>query len=876
MLQIANNPAGPWANILGAESPYSTSARRAHRFYRLGPGSKTDPTGSIGETFAARAESSMGTWVMLPKSDWMFTRGNNWSHLRSGARSEIPVYRSMSGHFLAPQDGTPIAVFFSAESYVEPVDKRLFVRALIDGVPADPGDVVFVTGTSVANPESRSFVFTDRVSKGLHTVELQWLVDRESTGYVRDAAFLVRVGDSPNSDGSVQVFTPPSGPTDSTTSPVWVDVPGLSGAIQTKTGESLAISVGAESYVIGSGTMFLRALVDDVPAKPADVLFAKGNKPQCRLMTFGIESPSAGLHNVRIQWLAQAGGAFVGDRSLVLAATPRTSSSIAQVFVAPASGTADSTASTSFAPIPGLSVSGKLTTNGEVAVLFSAVTSVPANEAIHVRMTIDGTPVPDSDVQLVESDLHMGTHSFVFSAKHLYPEGPPPSSTIRIEWRTENGEKVFMDDRSMTVLVKPPTVPDLIEQRPFGLGATGLENFGLESQIGTRRLLVICWDPDRTNVPAPALGTIQQAVFGAANSVKHYFSVNSGGKYNLTSALGGNTVLGWYDAKGPSSNYFGNAPGCDGDGGNLERRRREMVRRAAEDINFAAFDDNGDGVLDPQLECGILLVIPHNGAAVDKVRQMFDESCGWFSVDGVIIPLIAEWLTDASADEFRSASHEIAHLMLGLDDAYVSTAINTRVGRLSLMENFYGSHVAHLDPLSKLALGWVNPTVVESDGIYSLQDIKLSHEVLILPRKPGKVKDEFYILENRQDSANSALYDRNLLDSGIAIWHVVESKDDNGLFPVCMDDTSWAETGNGQARRGLRVVRPFVTSSHGDSLWDATAYDLFDTGLLCPDDVQNFSDRRNALIWADGTLSGYSVLDWSAVAPAMSFQVLTP
>jgi M6 family metalloprotease-like protein len=878
VLQIGNDPGGPWAEVVGAKAPYSTSARRAHRFYRLGPGAKTEPAGSIAETFAARAESNIGTWVLLPQSDWMFTRGQEWTHIRSGARPETPVYRSMSGHFLAPQDGTPVAVFFSAEAYVEPVDSRLFVRALVDGVPADPADVVFATGTSPANPESRSFVFTDRVNQGLHTVELQWLVDRGGTGYVRDAALLVRVGDSPNSDGSVQVFTPPSGPTDSTTSPAWTDIPGLAGVIQTQEGESLAISVSAESYVTGAGTMFLRALVDGQPARPSDVLFAKGNKPQCRLMTFGIGTTAAGLHNVQIQWLAQGGGAFLGDRSLVLAATPRAGASIAQVFVSPESGSADSTSSTSFTPMPGLSVSGKVPTNGEIAVLLSAVTSVPAGEILHVRMTVDGNPVPDSDVQLAESDLHMGTHSFVFSAKHLYPEGPPPSSTIRIEWRVANGEKVFLDDRTMTVLVKPPSVPDLIEQRKFGLGGIGTENFGIESQLGTRRLLVICWDPHRTGIPAPNLAAVQQAVFGAASSVRHYFSVNSGGKYTLNSALGGNQVLGWYDAAGPSSDYFGNSPGCGTDGGKLEARRREMLERAAQDINFAAFDDNGDGVLDSQLECGILLVIPNDGGGVDKVRQMADKDCKPFSVDGVIIPMIAEWLTDVSADEFRSAAHEIGHLMLGLDDVYVSNSVYTRAGLLSMMENFYPDHVSHLDPLSKLALGWLNPTVVERDGIYSLQDIKLGRRIIILPRKTGKVDDEYFILENRQTAANNALYDKNILDSGIAVWHIVESKMDNGLPPACLAETPevWDETGDGQARRGMRVVRPGVVNSATESLWTGADYDLFDTGLVCPIDTPVSDDWRNGLIWADGTPSGYGILDWSAVAPTMSFQILAP
>src|SRR5262245_45805542 len=55
VLQVASDPAGPWADVVGAEPPYSTSPSRAHRFYRLGPGTVIGPTGPVVETFAARA-----------------------------------------------------------------------------------------------------------------------------------------------------------------------------------------------------------------------------------------------------------------------------------------------------------------------------------------------------------------------------------------------------------------------------------------------------------------------------------------------------------------------------------------------------------------------------------------------------------------------------------------------------------------------------------------------------------------------------------------------------------------------------------------------------------------------------------------------------
>jgi M6 family metalloprotease-like protein len=873
VLEFARDPAGPWHVVPGALPPYHTFPVPGARFFRLSGGGTSDPhAGAVGAGFIARAEANLGTWAFLPQSDWMFTKGQGWTHIRSGVRPSEPFFRSMSGHFLAGADRTPIAVYFTAEAYVDTVDKRMFVRALVNGEPLTPDDVVLTFGTSPENRESRGFVFTGTADRGLNTVEMQWLVDREATAYMRNAAFMVRKGTGLPDDRSFQVVSAPSGPSVSSNSDSWMDVPDLDGVVEIKQGDSLAITVSAESFTVGGGTMMLRALVDGQPANPPEVVFAKGSRPQSRLFNFGLSSPDPGLPHVRIQWQAKVavGDVLMGDRSLVLSATPKSSSSLAQVMIIPASSPTE-TSSTSFTPIPGLSVSGPLPRNGELAVVLSGSTSVADNDRLRVRLTIDGNVVPGSDVQLDESDMHPGAHSFVFSAKHLYPEGPPPSSTIRAEWRVQNGQTASMAGRTMMVLVKPPTVPDLAEPPPMGSN-----NYGIESQIGTRRLLVICWDPARPGHPAPALNAVQQAVFGASSSVRHYFSVVSGGKYTVNSALGGNTILGWYNAAGSWDNYFDGPAGCGVDSVNVNLRRREMLLRAAQDIDFASFDANGDGLLDPRSELAVLLVIPHASPPLGRFRQVFDADCNPLVVDGVIIPFVAEWLTDAAGDEFRVAAHELSHLMLWLDDQYINTIPqpNTEAGRLSLMGNFFPNHLPHLDPLSKLALGWVTPAIVNGEGNFELQDVKVGRELIILPRLPGGAKDEYYILENRQSTASNVLYDKGLFDSGIAVWHVIEDAVDNGIPPVCMENWS---PGNGNARRGLRLLRHsvgyFVDST---SLWSAENYNLLDSGLVCPSDAPTPAARRNALIWADGTPSGFQILNWSASGPAMTFQIIGP
>jgi hypothetical protein len=149
---------------------------------------------------------------------------------------------------------------------------------------------------------------------------------------------------------------------------------------------------------------------------------------------------------------------------------------------------------------------------------------------------------------------------------------------------------------------------------------------------------------------------------------------------------------------------------------------------------------------------------------------------------------------------------------------------------------------------------------------------------LILPRKPGKATDEFFLLENRRSTGlGDPLYDNDIRGDGIAVWHIVEGQADNGLPPLCMTPGGWGETGNGNGRRGIRLLRPQVKeASDTVSLWEVSDYDLLDGGEICPQPSDDPGDRRNALVWADGTPSGYQILNWSAAGPTMTFQIITP
>jgi hypothetical protein len=71
--------------------------------------------------------------------------------------------------------GSTVAIRLSGEVDAS-IGGRMFVRALVDGQPASPSDVMFVAYTDWGG--TRAFTFTvTNVTAGTHTVEMQWHAD---------------------------------------------------------------------------------------------------------------------------------------------------------------------------------------------------------------------------------------------------------------------------------------------------------------------------------------------------------------------------------------------------------------------------------------------------------------------------------------------------------------------------------------------------------------------------------------------------------------------------------------------------------------------------------------------------------------------------
>lgn len=785
-----------------------------------------------------------------------------------------PVYVNipkMSASFVAAADDTNLAITFSAEAQTSVANKRLFVRALIDGAVAAPADVVFTEGGFGG---ARSFLFTGVVAKGVHTVEMQWLVDSGATGSLRAASLLVRHGVAQDAAGTLTHTTPPSGTEQRTQETTWQPVPGASVTFWAPADAEPIVNFSAETYVSGGGKrLFVRAKIDGVTLTPGDVIFAQRAVRQVHRMSFTSPALAEGWHTATVEWTVDAGGtATLGDRSLVVTAFPQHSALRHDLIVAPG-GPAVSTASSTWATVPNLSALVPVPKNGEFVVGFSGEASANANATLEMRLLVNGVASTETAV-MAQLGQVWETQSFTFDRKHVFTTQGGLVG-VELQWRALGGT-VWLGDRALELVAEPGLVPDLAEAPEIGLGG-GSFPLGqpVEAAIGTRKVLTIIHRITRAvpNNVIPTVAQVTSAVFGVPGTADYYDKV-SGGRFGLE-----NVGVLSYAALKSESHYWSHAAGnfdCgqaleDGFKGGHGERWAEAIALADADVDFASFDRDKDGVVRAS-ELAILIIAPQ--ASAWGTTRPLDVHCDGSPVvaDGVILEQMSEWFTSAPTTSSEIATHELAHQMLGLGDMYDNgIEFDTEVGLLSLMGDNTGT-TSHVDAPTKLALGWLTPLYAPTDGSYSLEDVRIGGNALVLPRDDQGDGREFFVLENRRAVANDGLYNTGVGANGGILWHVVESPTQNSAPPACMTAPEWAPiTGNG--RRGLRVMRPGVDKASAlSSSWNSPDYDLLDSGLACPGAVP----VRNALLWADSSASGYGLLDWSPSGALIDFTVDVP
>jgi hypothetical protein len=208
-----------------------SDAKASRKFFRIQYQFDPPPDAVPEPTFSSRSERALGDYPGDEKHPWKVantakgsyraTHTDQWTNIRGG-------YGKVAANFLAEGDDIPVAIMLTADCYVEGAGKRMFVRLLVDGKPMSPEDVVFAIGRKPSiEMGARSFEFTGRFDRGLHTVEAQWMVDKGGTGYMSGAGLLIR-------QGARASVTPKSGLNIEHDNDIWQDVPGLEVDVNTE------------------------------------------------------------------------------------------------------------------------------------------------------------------------------------------------------------------------------------------------------------------------------------------------------------------------------------------------------------------------------------------------------------------------------------------------------------------------------------------------------------------------------------------------------------------------------------------------------------------------------------------------------------------
>jgi immune inhibitor A len=230
-------------------------------------------------------------------------------------------------------------------------------------------------------------------------------------------------------------------------------------------------------------------------------------------------------------------------------------------------------------------------------------------------------------------------------------------------------------------------------------------------------------------------------------------------------------VVGPYTMPDTLANYANGASGT----GSTTPNARDLARDAAEaanpDVNFSTYDNDGDGFVDAY-------IVVHAGQGAEMTG---DPNHIWshkwvlrseMNADG---SKIYAYLTVPEDARIGVCAHELGHLLFGFPDLYDTDSSSEGIGNWCLMaggswNGNLGDTPAHPSAWCKANQGWVTVTNVTSNGVRSIPDVKVGHEVFRL-WKDGSAGQEYFLVENRQQTD----FDAQLPGAGICIWHIDEA-----------------------------------------------------------------------------------------------------
>lgn len=286
------------------------------------------------------------------------------------------------------------------------------------------------------------------------------------------------------------------------------------------------------------------------------------------------------------------------------------------------------------------------------------------------------------------------------------------------------------------------------------------------------------------------LNAFGQTLFNTSgDSVRNYYLENSQGHFSLRQA-------GLFQAipMDDPSTSADESTNCPVAGWTSEQHRAYVAEHVLGDqlgFDFEAWDEDEDGVVE-QDELIVLLAAtdPHPGNA--RVRSSSPAQVEVGNVGVEVLYVMVQLGTD-----FYTIAHEIAHTLPYQShsgepgDLYNYSGLGY-VGAYSVMDDHChgrpgttnpntaytpAQHIyqrlPHLDPWNKIALGWITPTVITGSGGWQVLDSVETNGAIYQLYVPAHGSTEYFLVESRWPADSQ--YETQLLDSGLAIWHINES-----------------------------------------------------------------------------------------------------
>ncbi len=252
-------------------------------------------------------------------------------------------------------------------------------------------------------------------------------------------------------------------------------------------------------------------------------------------------------------------------------------------------------------------------------------------------------------------------------------------------------------------------------------------------------------------------------------SVREYFAEASSRKIDIIGE-----VVGPFMLPRPLVEYAHDESGTGVASPNARTMARDALAAAKAQVDFAPFDNDGNGYIDA-------FIVVHAGPGAE-VTGSPDHiwSHKWVLPSEVPVngKKVFAYLTIPDDARIGVCCHELGHLIFGWPDLYDTDGSSEGLGNWCLMAggswNNGGDTPSHPSAWCKATQGWVEVDVRASNGSVTFEDVHSSNRVVRL-WKDGQVGSEYFLAENRVKAG----FDAHLPGAGLLVFHVDDSIDGN-------------------------------------------------------------------------------------------------